>query len=708
MNKEFLRIASLLLDDRLEQAIGQIRANIGPYGTKYTSVLDEKEEIYKNLLLYFTKAVEDPERAKVLDYLKEEIFYIAQQVIKEREMSSTGSLYYSQLRFRIGVTDNSINKTLQLISSSSTRQDYDRSVNELFYNIWISEQITDIESDLLMDSDEYIKLVAISAITLGLQFHWDISKVLFLLKALSKPMTESVKARLWVGISIIFSQYPDLIKLHAHKLEPYWDAVWDSGNTRPDDVRIVVKKLFGARQTEKISEKMQNELIEGLKNITPDINKMRGAGEIIDLSMEPGSDPQWIKAIEDAGLDSAIREFSELQQQGADVMYTSFMNLKGSSFFRELPNWFLPFDRNHSRVLATLQTDHANENIDLMTGQLCDSDCYSFILTLEMMPYSMRSQAIESLNANIGAMKDQLKQMSEAGVPGGNYKHAVKNYIESLYRFYKLFDRKNEFDDIFEQSLTPDLPLMRDILGSGDFKEQIADMLMSQNRFAEAALLLEELTGLEHDNSQYFQKLGWAYQKVCRWQDALAAYDRADIITGNNYWITRQRAECCHHLGRIEEAIELYEQCKLLNPKNKNLLLRIASCRMALNQWDKALNSYYEYELTVEESLRTQRPIAWCLVMSGQYERAMEYYLKIIKNEENKNRAPDYLNAGHTALLLNRIDQAYNFYKLSVAEYQGGLDEFLENFDEDKDSLVKRGILSSVINLMRDAVIAGV
>lgn len=63
------------------------------------------------------------------------------------------------------------------------------------------------------------------------------------------------------------------------------------------------------------------------------------------------TNPDWADAIEKSGLGDKLREMNELQLEGADVYMSTFSQLKSYPFFRDISNWFYPFDKQQSDVI---------------------------------------------------------------------------------------------------------------------------------------------------------------------------------------------------------------------------------------------------------------------------------------------------------------------------------------------------------------------
>jgi hypothetical protein len=86
--------------------------------------------------------------------------------------------------------------------------------------------------------------------------------------------------------------------------------------------------------------------------------------------------------------------------------------LKHFSFFQQTENWFLPFYFPNPAVSEILKNETgAFTNPDLMQGMaesgvLCNSDKYSFILSIPQMPNAQKDMMGQMFMAEMGAMRD--------------------------------------------------------------------------------------------------------------------------------------------------------------------------------------------------------------------------------------------------------------------------------------------------------------
>ena len=104
-----------------------------------------------------------------------------------------------------------------------------------------------------------------------------------------------------------------------------------------------------AHETEKITKKLNEEIIPEMMKLSPMIGKKINLDEWIGESGVNEKNPEWQKILDESGLTDKLQEFSELQLKGADVFHSTFSNLKSYPFFNEMCNWSLPFNPRHSR-----------------------------------------------------------------------------------------------------------------------------------------------------------------------------------------------------------------------------------------------------------------------------------------------------------------------------------------------------------------------
>ena len=107
-------------------------------------------------------------------------------------------------------------------------------------------------------------------------------------------------------------------------------------------------------------------------------------------------------------------EFGELQQEGADVMHSTFVHLKNFPFFHELSNWLLPFTIEHSYFDDQFTPDNEAEKqmLDSMTfaAFMCNSDKYSLYFSMMQLPKEARKMMMNQFDSQATEMIQQNKE----------------------------------------------------------------------------------------------------------------------------------------------------------------------------------------------------------------------------------------------------------------------------------------------------------
>ena len=411
--------------------------------------------------------------------------------------------------------------------------------------------------------------------------------------------------------------------------------------------------------------------------------------------------PEWQKILDESGLTDKLQEFSNLQMEGADVFHSTFSNLKNYPFFNELSNWFLPFDPQHSSVRPVFSGEMKSSTmIESMfeTSLICNSDKYSFCFSIMLMPEEYRNMIIGQLCAE----GDEIKKLQEEELslnPNQKEISIIKQYIQDLYRFFKLHPRSSNFKDIFNLPLNfHEIEEFNPIVMQPRYLEQIALYYFEKNNFIEALGAYKMLSEKVQPQSEFWQKMGFCKQMMGDIKGALDDYLHADLIEDNNTWLLNRIAYCYRVLKVPDTALQYYRRLEQFRPDDLNVQLNIGHCYLELKQYDEALNYYFKVELLNSNNTRAWRSIAWCAFLSNKFDVAQTYYTRIL---ENKPNAHDYLNAGHVELCLNNNNKAVEFYKHSQ-NAAGSLEAFYSMLEDDTEVLKEAEVDTKILPIIVD------
>ncbi len=692
-----------------------------------TEKISELETNYKYMIHYLIEGNKDPQQQKIYDHLVRDIYLLADDLLEQFQMRNSTSIFFEKARmanvrqplsmaeyqdiiFRqadtlsvIGLMPDGEEKQSRA-KQNAVKQEH--TIQDLFYTVFSSPRAKEeqIESyhEFLNNAgvSVQVKCMLISALTLNALQRFDQRKVEFLFDTCNHAESE-ISLRATVGIVPVFRQYKNRWR--------YYPEITGRLSVMADDAAFarrlmtVIIQFIQAHETEKITKKLTEEILPEMMKLSPMIGKKINLEEWMGESGLDEKNPEWQKILDEAGLTDKLQEFTDMQMGGADVFHSTFSNLKNYPFFNEMSNWFLPFDKNHSSLQQFFSDKSEGDSLlsaMLNTSMICNSDKYSFCFSIMVMPEQYRKMMISQL----GAESDELKKMAEEELVLNPYQKEetiCKQYIQDLYRFFKLYPRKADFVDIFispldYHQLQPFLP----IVSEAKNLERIALYYFEKNNFSEAADAYLMLTKKGNPTSETWQKIGYCHQMLGKIKDALDAYLKADLMDENNTWVLRRIAHCYRLLKEPESALQYYRRLEQLKPDDLNIQLNIGHCYLELGEYAEALNYYFKVDLLSQDNTRAWRSIAWCAFLSRKFDVAQRYYTQIIENQPNTH---DFLNAGHVEFCLANTKKAIEMY-VEAVKSAGSFNAFKSMFDEDLDELQKAGIDRTVLPLILDKV----
>lgn len=686
--------------------------------------LENLQQNYRYLLQYYVTGTDDPQRKSVYNKLIAKLFVLTSELREELMIRNSTNFEYTQKRYYPHTKRHNSNSELfralnyyyiqskhlrddsgnHVIELTRLRSNFEQLLPELFGLFWFTTtySVDDklLFSQLLDNNYEGFleKSVVISALTLNLWRMFDESKLMMLFDACQSD-NQMIKQRAMVGLCFVMARY--------NRFLTYFPSVRNRLVLLTDDHHVVENfqniliQIISTAETEKISKKMQEEILPEVLKISPMLRDKMDPDTLLNADEWNEENPEWQEMLEKNGLSDKLKELSELQLEGADVYMSTFSLLKNFPFFSELTNWFLPFDTQYSSINELFKTDD-NSLMMAFVGNniMCNSDKYSFCLSILQMPDSQRGMLKNSFKMEA----EQLAEMTNDEAilnPDLVAKNISKLYIQDLFRFFKLYPRHSDFSDMFGFTLSMHRSFLFDILSNNtDFKTNIAEYYFSKNNYNQALELFEEIQKETKPTAALYQKIGYMYQQISQFADALNAYNKADIVQPDDVWTIRKMALCYRLSGNFEKALEFYQHADYLKPNQPSILMQIGHCLVELRKFQEALSIYFRLDALEDENVKVWRAISWCSLVSGNIKQADYYTKKLLESEPN---AHDFLNLAHVAWCLRKITEAIDFYQKSLELRQNNWEIFLEFFNDDKVYLIANGIDKDEIPLMLDA-----
>jgi len=692
--------------------------------------LENHRKTYQNMLKYSFELADDPEKEKVYRHLMKSILELADDVRDDIIFNQKLVGYYiiknevareaQLLAGRSGKIYDSLSfqKEIEHILGESSakgdngkvhaREEYQKSLLNIFRIIWMTDRFREDETNLVSQIIPsrfipwYDKCILVSSLTLSMVRHFDIQKVNLLFDFLENK-EDQVWQRALTGLILGLFFHDKRLKYYP-EIESRLKLVREEKDFNKN-IEAIILQYLKARETEKVTRKIREEIFPEMMKIKSTLEEKLDLEDITSIKNIEEKNPEWETVFKDTpDLYAKLEEFSALQMEGSDVFISAFAMLKRFDFFDVLSNWFLPFYRDNEYVARSLEDLKTEFDIPLFveglerSSVLCNSDKYSFCLNIRHMPAIQRTMMMEMFNMEIKAM-NELSSSDEMLDKFLRDRTIYTQYLQDLYRFFKLHPLKNEFEDIFDiRSGIEKSYLICLLITDTKILRNIGEFYFEKGYYQETINLFSNLP-YDENNFEVFEKIAYSYQKLGNWSKALENYHKAELFDKNKKWIYKKIAFCSRKIGDYKSALKYYKEIEQEDPDNLYIQLYIGHTYMDMEDFETALKYYFKVEYQDASNKKIYRPIAWCSFVTGKFDVARKYFEKALRNKPNKN---DFVNMGHVDWCTGDKKMAIENYKKSLIVSGADFYWLATTFEQDKKYLLKYGIKEFDIPLMID------
>ncbi len=735
------KIRKYVASARLREAFSQARSlSEGNMAWEISQALDEAEQSYRSLLSYAVSGAEDPGRDEMTAEIGETILTITDRLERLNTALEEPTLYYNTLRYRQTIPSETIASQLEAyrkacaevsvldivaggahsgayVTTTTEREQFER---DIFNLIWTAFPLSRSEAEAIETAlgsavlPEYAVTLFTWAIIMGGLEFFD-ARRLRLLCDLYEKGSERVSAVALVGLLIVMHRWRD--RRFPRALKDRFEALRELPSWR-QDLRLAYMELARTRDTDRISAKIRDEIVPGMMKLRPEFDrKFSAMPEAVDPE-DMEVNPEWQELLDKSGLADKLKEMSEIQEEGGDIMMGTFSHLKQFPFFSRLPNWFIPFHSERSEFADNSGNGGLHKIAEMFEqlGFLCDSDKYSLLMSLSHVPSAQRDVVLGQLNAQA----DQFNELraSSLDLSADTRRAVIARQIQNLFRFFRLFRRKGEFANPFEKGVNlVAVPALVADVREPELLSLIAEFYFSHDYWQEALDVFEIIDGISEPSAQIYQKIGHCLMKLGRTSDAVAALEKADMLDNRSPWTLGRLGRCHSLLENHRSALSAYERLEEIRPDKPSNSLAIGRAHLALHHYPEAVKAFYKAFYLDEKSGKALRPLAWSLLMDKQFDQARKYMEKILTDFEPL--PDDFLNLGHLSLATGNFPEARNFYRLSIlsrpkpagSSAQDGsvprqsLDAFIEDMRADTPALSRIGVSPALVPLIVDALL---
>jgi len=293
----------------------------------------------------------------------------------------------------------------------------------------------------------------------------------------------------------------------------------------------------------------------------------------------------------------------------------------------------------------------------------------------------------------------QLDTEETATDPYRSFRTNITQYLQDIYRFFKLSPYRKEFEDLFSGKLDIyNSEFFRIACNGPEAEAGLAEYFFSKNYFSDALDIFLRLGKDKPDDSQMYEKIAFCYQNEENYEEALRYYQRAELIE-RKVWTLKKTGLCLRRLGRKEEALDYYLQAGTMDPEDMHTAIMTGHCYLDIRDYEGALKYYFKVEYTDQGNLKILRPIAFCYFALGRFGDSEKYYERL---SQGKLNAHDYINKGHLSLCQGRKKEAIDFYKLGINSGEISMEEFMSVFEEDRLLLLSLGVTPEDLPILLD------
>ncbi len=725
------RLCTLVSERRIKQSLDLLTDMITSVSSG--DLRDEYENIamtYRNMVTYTIDGIKDPERNKIYLKLIQSILGLADRVRQDILSHYSGWHTYwvkQQAEKGMKVSGKTIVDTVDDLLFKSELDEWLKISNEInpdpesgiarrhrhlikniFNHLWLTDYYGDAENsliDIILKSNKFRwheSSIFTTAITLSSLRTWQTEKLFHLIR-IYEAGQEQVLERALTGLilnlhyyNVRFLLYPEL---GARITEMSSDARFR------EHCRIIVLQTIRSRETEKLSKKLQEEILPHMAKLKPRIEEKLDLDNILPSEKNEEKNPDWSDVFSDSDeIYKTMEELTQLQMEGADVYMSAFANMKQFDFFKDFQNWFVPFYPDHETVNEIYKDEilgpGTNELAEALykTPFICNSDKYSLLLNLKYLPSSQKTMMLKVFRMELEGLQ-QLNDDASPTDPYRSFRINITQYLQDIYRFFKLSPYRKEFEDLFIGKMDMyNSEFFKITCNASEVEAGLADYFFNKNFYEDALFLFLKQVREKPADIQLYEKIGYCYQERYDYEEALRYYKRSELIE-KKAWTLKKIGLCLRRTGKNEEALGYYLQACEMEPENIHSIIMTGHCYLDLRNYEMALKYYFKVEYNDPGNLKILRPIAYCYFALGRFDDSEKYYDRL---SAGKLTAHDQINIGHLALCRGKKHEAVNLYRQSIIAGELSKEQFISIFSEDSPLLISLGVNPDDLPILLD------
>lgn len=746
-NEALETVIRSLTERQLGKALAQLSNYL--YTFNHTQATEQLEQLRTDFLLmtdYWQKGFEDPQRSQLYDQLLKRTYSLAMNVLIRyyiRNSSFANSAYTRARANREDWTPASLRRDMESFVADVAMlelepeyvrkqkqhdiyQRHEQMMADLFDYIWTSRlwsgSVTEAFEQMLLSPtiDVRDQQLLVSAVMLSTILFFDINKFQLLINVYRQSTDEHVRQTALVGWVLSLDDMAAKLYEEVHDLVSQVTADERCRNELTELQMQMIYCLNADSDSRKIHEDIMSDILKnnGQFRIT-----RNGLEEVEEDSMEDVLNPELSEQRMEK-LEQSMRKMSDMQNQGSDIYFGGFAQMKRFPFFDRVGNWFLPYYPQHTAVVDILSSIRGRNFIHrlLSNGPFCDSDKYSFVIAFKSVVSHISPSVLELMDNGEAMLIGADLDNSDFNTPA----YFRRSCLQNIYRFFKLFPARGDFRNLLEDDgasrfhffgnpLLHGMPLEQKFIG-------VAAFMMKHGAYEAARATLSSCSEATR-NEQFYLLCGTLLMRTQGQCAGLTArqcfehYLNADSEGSQG----RPQAENDRAMARYarilfndrnyEGALSYYRHLALRHEQHQGYQLNEAVCLTNLKRYDEALKILYRLNYAEPDNQNVNRVLAWTLTGSHKYEQALKLFDTLLSVEQPE--PDDLLNAAYCHWFFalqsvpgsersQHISDAVTLFRRYAGQASVTFDPVKEFLDHEKELLADHGIPPVEVQLMID------
>jgi len=649
--KLFTEIVDLIINHRLGKALDQLENRLLTFPQKLglDDLLKLKND-YQLMTDYWQKGCDDPEREQLYERLLQSIY---EQALFVNQCDFFFGVTFSTFEFALPREKNfywpedEMRRTLESFVSdvamlslepepsrskkaAKLYKSHEHYMSLLFSYLWTTYawSVSDVQiyEDMLLAPtiDSIDQQLMVSAISLATMNYFDINKFRVLINVYSKATDEAVRQRALVGWVLSLDNNAVRVYREIHEMVV---RLCEDKKCCNELAELQVQLAY-CISAEDDNRTIESEIIPDLmKHANLRVNKGM-IEEVEDDSMEDILHPDAVEEKMEK-LEGSLKRMADMQQQGVDVYFGGFKQMKRFPFFSEISRWFVPFYPEHPAI-SKIWNDEKNKiflHTIISAGSFCDSDKYSFLLAFDDVFKHLPKNMIEIIQRGDAVPLADVIPSDEMSNPA----YIRRIYLQNLYRFFRIHSNRSEFANPFDIHETDYVffanPVFKETGLEAHFDHTAAFFL--KRKLTEAAVKVLDNYREMQQGYNYLMMRGRLLMRQTdkkNLQQVCSYYQKALQMKPESENAKVGLARVSYALGDYPTALQLFEQLMSLKPSNANYKLNAALCMSFLGRQDEAQEILYKLNYEFPDDLRVTRALAWVLTEQKKYPQAIKLY----------------------------------------------------------------------------------